>query len=70
MNLYLIKKNSVFNIFKLKNDVDSLTESGYSKNDIGSLNKEPKNILLEQNDDYLYFIKNEEKSIIEKLLGK
>ena len=38
--------------------------------DINSLNKEFKNILTEQNDEYLSYIKNEEESLIEDFLNK
>ena len=40
-------------MFLIKNDDNFLTECGYLKNDFDSLNKELKNILLEQNDEYL-----------------
>ena len=40
------------------------------KGDINFLYKEIKNILLELNEDYLEYIKNEEESIIENFLKK
>ena len=57
-------------MFLNKNDVDLLMESGYLKNDVISLNEECKNILLEQKEEYLNYIKNETESIIEKILSK
>ena len=43
---------------------------GFNKNDINRLNLEFKNILLEEHEEYLDYIKNEEESIIEKILNK
>ena len=43
-----------------KNDVDILEECGFVKNDINRLFKELKNILIEQNEEYLEYIKNED----------
>ena len=40
------------------------------KGDINFLYKEFKNILIELNEEYLDYIKNEEESIIEKILNK
>ena len=41
------------------------------ESDIKRLNKEFKNILLEQNEEYLDYInRNQEESIIEKILNK
>ena len=53
-------------MFLTKNDVDLLNECGYIKNDINRLNLAFKNILMEQYEEYLDYIKNEEDSIIEK----
>ena len=55
--------------FLIKNDADLLNECGYFKNDINSLNKQLKNILMEQNEEYLDHIKTREESIIEKILN-
>ena len=60
----------VFLIYLIQNDKNLLKEIGFSKNDIKRLNLEFKNILLEEYEDYLYYIKNEEESIIEKILNK
>ena len=57
-------------IFLIQNDENLLKEIGFSKNDINNLISEFKNILLEEYDNCLYYIKNEEKSIIEKILNK
>ena len=57
-------------IFLLQNDKNLLKEIGFSKSDINRLNLEFKNILLEEYEDYLDYIKNEEESVIEKFLNK
>ena len=57
-------------IFLIQNDKNLLKEIGFSKNDINLLNLEFKNILLEEYENYLDFIKNEEESIIERVLDK
>ena len=55
-------------IFLIQNDKNLLKEIGFSKNDINRLSIEFKNILIEQHEEWLDYIKNEEESIIEKLL--
>ena len=57
-------------MFLFKNDVNFLYECGFLKGDINFLYEEIKNILLELNEKYLDHIKNEEESIIEKILNK
>ena len=57
-------------MFLFKTDNDLLTECGFLKDDINRLILEFKNILMEQNEEYLDYIKNEEESIIEKILKK
>ena len=57
-------------IFLIQNDKNLLKEIGFSKNDINRLSIEFKNILLEEFEDYLSYIKNEEESILEKILNK
>ena len=47
-----------------------LYECGFSKGDIIFQYKEFQKILLELNEEYLDHIKNEEESIIEKILNK
>ena len=57
-------------IFLILNDKNLLKEIGFSKNDINLLNLEFKNILLEGYEEYLDYIKDQEESIIEKILNK
>ena len=57
-------------IFLIQNDKNLLKEIGFSENDINLLNLEFKNILIEQHEEYLSYIKNEEESITEKILNK
>ena len=47
----IIKK--VLLIFLIQNDKNLLKEIGFSKNDINPLNLQPKNVLIEQNEEYL-----------------
>ena len=58
-------------MFLIKNDSEFfLQESGFPTSDINRFYSELKNNLLEENEDYLNYIKNEEESIIEKILNK
>ena len=57
-------------MFLIKDDKNLLKEVGFSKNDINSLSLEFKNILLEEYEVYLDYIKNEEESVIERFLNK
>ena len=57
-------------IFLTQNDKNLLKEIGFSKNDINLLNLEFKNILLEEFENYLDYIKVQEESILEKFLNK
>ena len=57
-------------MFSIKKDNDFSTECGFLKSDINRLCTEYKNILIEQNEEYLNYIKNQEESIIEKILKK
>ena len=70
LNRCLITKKIVLLIFLIQNDYNLLQEIGFNKNDINRLSIEFKNILLEQNEEYLDYIKNEEESILEKFLNK
>ena len=63
-------KKIVLLIFLIQNDENLLKEIGFSKNDINLLKLEFKNILIEQNEDFLSYIKNQEESIIERILNK
>ena len=60
----------VFLMFLIKNDRDLLLEIGFSERDINRLNLECKNILIEQHEEYMDYVKNEEESVIEKFLNK
>ena len=62
-------KKIVLLIFLIQNDKNLLKEIGFSKNDINRLSIEFKNILLEEFENYLSYIKNEEESIIERILN-
>ena len=57
-------------LFLIRIENDLLTECEVLQNDINRLIFEFKNILMEQNEDYLDYIKNQEESIIEKILSK
>ena len=57
-------------IFLIQNDKNLLKEIGFSKNDINLLNLDFKNILLEEFENYLGYIKDLEESILEKFLNK
>ena len=63
-------KKIVLLIFLIQNDKNLLKEIGFSKNDINLLNLEFKNILIEQNEEYYSYVKNQEESIIERILNK
>ena len=63
-------KKIVLLIFLIQNDKNLLKEIGFSKNDINLLNLEFKNILLEEFENYLDYIKDCEESILEKFLNK
>ena len=63
-------KNSVLLIILIQNDKNLLREVGFSQRDINRLNLEFKNILLEQHEAYLDYVKYQEESILEKILNK
>ena len=57
-------------LFLIKNDKDFLKECGFRKSDINRcLCLDFEIILIEQNEEYLDYIKNEEESIIERILN-
>ena len=47
-----------------------LKEIGFSKKDIIQLSSQLKNIFFEEHEYYLVYVKDEEESIIEKILNK
>ena len=63
-------KEIVVLMFLIKNDVYFLYECGFLKGDINFLYKEFRNILHKLNEEYLDHIKNQEESIIERILNK
>ena len=63
-------KKIVLLIFLIQNDKNLLKEIGFNENDINLLNLEFENILIEQNENLLSYIKNQEESIIENFLNK
>ena len=56
--------------FLIQNDKNLLHEIGFSERDINHLKLEFKNILIDQHEEYLDYVKNEEESILEKFLNK
>ena len=50
----------------IENDNKFLQECGFLESDNDSLNKEFKNILTEQNEEYLSYIRNEEEMLIQR----
>ena len=57
-------------IFLIQNDKNLLKVIGFSKNEINLLNLEFKNILLEEFENYLNYVKDQEESLLEKFLNK
>ena len=56
-------------ILLIQNDVALLHEVGFSERDINRLNKEFKNILIEQHEEYLDYVKDQEDSLLERFLN-
>ena len=56
--------------FLIKHDRNLLKEIGFSKNNIDQLSLEFKNILIEEYEQYLDYVKNEEESFTEIFLNK
>ena len=65
-----VYRKIVLLIFLIQNDKNLLKEIGFSKNDFNRFCIDFKNILLEEFEDYLSYIKNEKESILEKILNK
>ena len=62
-------RKNILLIFLIKNDNDLLHEIGFSERDTNRLSLEFKDILIEKHDEYLDYVKNEEESVIEKILN-
>ena len=60
-------KKIVLLIFLIQNDKNLLYEVGFSQRDINRLSIEFKNILLEEFEEYLSYIKTEEESALENM---
>ena len=63
-------KKIVLLLFLIQNDKNLFYEIGFRERDINHLNLEFKYILIDQHEEFLVFVKNEEESILEKLLNK
>ena len=57
-------------IFLIQNGKDELREVGFSECDVNRLNLKFKNILLEEHEKQLEYVKNLEESIVERFLNK
>ena len=57
-------------LFFFRNDKDFLREVGFSERDIQRLNLDFKNFLLEEHEEFLDYVENLEKSIVERFLNK
>ena len=60
----------VISIFINKNDVDLINKCGSLKSDINRPCLEFENIIMEQIEEYLYYIKNEEEAHIERISNR
>ena len=63
-------KKIVLLLFLIKNDKKKILEVGFIERDINRLSFGFENILTEQHEEYLDFIRNEQESVIEKFLNK
>ena len=63
-------KKIVFFLFFFQNDNDFLREVGFSESDFNRLNLEFKNILMEEHEEYLEYVKDLEDSFVERFLNK
>ena len=63
-------KKIIFLLFLIKNDKVFLLEIGLSERENNRLNLGFKNIVLEQQEKYMDYVKNEDESVIEKFLNK
>ena len=60
----------VWLMFLLRSAVDLLNECGFLKNDINHVCMEFEKVLIEQNEDYLDYIKGQEEPIIDRIPNK
>ena len=63
-------RNLVLILFLIKKDVDILHECGFVKNDNNCVCLEFKKILVEQIEEFLFYMKDQEESIIDRTLNK
>ena len=63
-------KKIVLLIFLIKGDKKLIKRIGFSENDINQSSPEFKNILIEQHENYLNFVKDQEESTIEQITIK
>ena len=54
----------------IENDKNFLLEVDFSERDINRVNLEFRNILIEEHENYIDYVKNEEESLFEKILNK
>ena len=59
-------KKTVLLLFLIQNDKNLLNEVGFSQRDINRFSIEFKNILLEEVEEYLSYIKNEENQYLKR----
>ena len=57
-------------LFSILNDKNLLREIGFSERDINRSLLEFKDIILEQHENYMNYVKNEEEGIVKRLLNK
>ena len=57
-------------LFLFQNDKDLIRKIGFSEQDIKRLNLDFKNILIEQQEEDLAYVKNEEESVLERFLNQ
>ena len=57
-------------IFLIKDDKNLLKEVGFSKNNVDQLSLEFENLLIEEHENYLDYVKDQEESSIERILNK
>ena len=53
-----------------QNDRTLLCEIGFSERNINRLNLERKKLIIEKHEEYLSYVRNEEETVIEKILNK